>query len=50
MTLAGDKVWKESLKSDVEKIQNNGTWILRLIIGGIVMYLLTQMLKGGLVV
>ena len=38
----------DTLTKTMDKIENNTTWILRLVIGGIVSALLALVIKGGL--
>jgi hypothetical protein len=38
----------KDLRRSMDKIENNTTWILRLVIGGIVSALLALLIKGGM--
>ncbi|WP_432199225.1 hemolysin XhlA family protein [Anoxybacillus gonensis] len=38
----------KDMREDISAIKNNTTWILRLIVGGIVGALLTFMFRGGM--
>jgi hypothetical protein len=38
----------KDMREDISAIKNNTTWILRLIVGGIVGVLLTFMFQGGM--
>jgi hypothetical protein len=38
----------KDMREDISAIKNNTTWILRLIVGGIVGVLLTFMFRGGM--